>query len=668
MIQFFKDNISQSIAFKGFLILLVLSFGVWGIGDVITPSVDPGVAIQGDRFEVRVTELQRQYNVQMDNLRQSLGQEIASDPEMKANVLNTTVDRLKQTSIINVAALELGVNVTRDQVREDIMATPGFHDETGAFNQNNFNQVLFNNQLTELAFTKMVEDSLRQQTLLNPVSVNANAPQSLVDKLFAYRAETRIADTLLVPAEAMVIPAAPTDDQIKATYDENIASFTAPEYRTISAVVITRAELVPPESIDDATVRAYYDENANSFRSPEMRKLQQLVFETKEAADAARALMTPGDDLAKIATKAKIDPPVDLGERALNDAVVAPFGDALKLAVNEVSQPIETPLGWHLIQTTAIQAERTTPFEEVRFQVRKTIADEKSQDALYEASEKLEDEVAAGTPFDEAAKAAGGRFVKFDAIDRRGQNKLGSPAYDPGQFGGVAQDKFIQLAFATESGRESDLKDFDGGFYMLKVESITPPAPKPMDAMRPEIVKLWQTQERVKVAKAEAEKIAASLSPSVTLTALADKDKRLLYAKLGPLTRFGESLTRDYVVDSKRVGPEMLDKLFNAKVGDSFTATVQGGYIVARVQQIVPGKAEGELAAAMASLQNSTREAMTNDLLQQFTTALADRYPVKLNGKAIAEIAGVPQEAVRGAGPAQVDLSFLDSVTGFFKN
>jgi hypothetical protein len=70
----------------------------------------------------------------------------------------------------------------------------------------------------------------------------------------------------------------------------------------------------------------------------------------------------------------------------------------------------------------------------------------------------------------------------------------------------------------------------------------------------------------------------------------------------------------------------------------------------------------------MASLQNSTREAMTNDLLQQFTTALADRYPVKLNGKAIAEIAGVPQEAVRGAGPAQVDLSFLDSVTGFFKN
>jgi peptidyl-prolyl cis-trans isomerase D len=557
-------------------------------------------------------------------------------------------------------------------VIEDIKSTPGFHDETGTFNQNIFNEVLFNNQLTEQAFTKMIEEGLRQQLLLNPISLNADAPASLVNKLFAYRAETRIADTLLVPAEAMVIPATPTDDQVKATYDDNIASFTAPEYRAISAVVITRTELVPPESIDDAAVRAYYDENISSYRSRETRKIQQLVFETKEAADAARALMTPGDDLAKIASKAKIDPPVDLGERALNDAVVAPFGDALKLAVNEVSQPIETPLGWHLIQSTAIQPERTTPFEEVRLQVRNTIANDKSQDALYEASEKLEDEVAAGTPFEAAAKSAGGRFVKFDAIDRRGQNKLGSPAYDPGQFGGVAQDKFLQLAFSTAQGTESSLKDFDGGFYMLKVESITPPTPKPMDAMRPEIVKLWQSQERVKVAKVEAEKIAASLSPSVSLTSLADKDKRLSYSKLGPLTRFGESLTRDYVVDSKRVGPEMLDKLFNARVGDSFTATVQGGYIVARVQQVIPAKAEGELANAMGSLQSSTREAMTEDLLQQFTAALADRYPVQLNGKAIADIAGVPLEAVRGAAPAQVDLSFLDSftesVTGFFKN
>lgn len=641
MIQWFKDVTTDSILFKAFMVVMVLSFGVWGIGDVIAPSIDPNVAIQGGRFEVRASEVQRRFQVQIERLRENLGAEAAADPALKQLVLNNTVEELRQTAVTNMAALEMGIDVTDARVRDNVTAQAAFKDETGKFNPMRFAEVLAQNQMTEPAFAKLVEDDLRQQTLMGPIGGSAAAPKALVEPLFAYRAETRIADTLLVPAEAMKTPAVPTEEQIKQTYEDNIATFTAPEYRKVGAVVLARAELVPLSSIDDAAVHAFYDENTASYVMPETRKISQLLFETKEAALAARALMAPGDDLAKIAAKAKIDPPVELGERAMNDPIVLPLGEAAKLPAGEVSQPVQTDLGWHLVQTTAIVPERTTPFAQVENEIRIKLAEEKGADALYDAAEKLEDEIAAGTPLDEAAKVAGGRFVGFEAIDRSGSRPDGTPAYDPAQIGGVPPESFLSLAFSTPAGSESKLMDFAGGYYILKVESVTPPTPKPLETVRAEVVKLWQAQERVRAAKAEAEKIAKELTPSVTMSSLVDKDKRLSYARLGPLTRFGESLARDYVVDSKRVGPEMLDQLFKAKVGDVIVAPVAGGYIVARLREIVPPKPEGDLARTFADVSQSTRNALAQDLMQQFSAALAERYPVTLNAKAIAEIGGV---------------------------
>ncbi len=642
MIQWFKDVTADSIVFKGFMGLMVLSFGIWGIGDVITPGVDPNVAIQGARFEVRATELQRQFNVQIDRLRESLGADSASDPSLKKMVLDNTVQEMSQTAVTNMAALELGITVSRDQVRDRIMAQSDFKDETGSFSQMRLNDLLNQNQLTESMFAKLVEDDLRERTFLAPVSDSAVAPKALVEKLFAYRSETRVADTLLVSADAMKAPDAPTEEQLKKAYDSNIASFTAPEYRKVSAIILSRVDLVPPESIDDATVRAYYDENVKTFRTAEMRKISQLIFETKEQAEAARALMSPGDSLIKIAAKAKISAPIDLGERPITDPVLMPFGDAAKLAPGDISQPVQTDLGWHLLEVMTIIPEQTTPFEEVRAKVRKTIADEKSTDALYSATEKLEDEVAAGTPLAEIAKTLGGRFVSFDALDRQGRNPSGLTTLDTA-LNGVKQDKFLTLAFGTDAGTESRLMDFEGGYYILKVDAITPPAPKPFDSVKSEVTKIWQNQARVLAAKEVAEKIAADLSPTTTFTSLADKDKRLSYAKVGPLTRFGESLTRDYVVDSKRIGPDMLTQLFKAKAGDMIVSPVLSGYIVARVKEVIAAKPEGDLAKALSDMEGATRQAVAQDILAQFSAALNQRYPVTLNTKLISEIGGVAQ-------------------------
>jgi peptidyl-prolyl cis-trans isomerase D len=177
MIQFFIDKIKNSIFIKAFMALMILSFGVWGVGDVLSPTIDPSVALKAGSFEIRTDELQRRFSSEINRLRDSLGQTTAPDADLRRAVLTNTLEELRRTAASNVAAEDFGVFVSRDWLKTRIQSDASFHDETGKFNQLNFMQVLGNNGLSEQMFLAIFENDLRQQVLLQPVAVGAFAPR-----------------------------------------------------------------------------------------------------------------------------------------------------------------------------------------------------------------------------------------------------------------------------------------------------------------------------------------------------------------------------------------------------------------------------------------------------------------------------------------------------------
>lgn len=634
MIQFFIDRIKNSIFFKIFMVLMVLSFGIWGIGDVITPTLDPTILIKADNVEVRAEELQRRLDVETRRLRESLGQSLPA-PSIRSVLVNNIVGQMKQEVSLNVAAAEFGVTASLNLVRAQIEREGLFADESGKFSQLAFMRVLADNQLTEQGFIADVQSDMTQQLLTRSVAAGAKAPQAMVNQLFTFRDETRIADTLLVPSDGLVPPNPATDDDIKKTYEDNISSFTAPEYRNVEAVVLLGPDLVPADSISEDAIRAFYDEGSNRYRIKEQRRISQLLFETKEAAAAARALMAPGDGLMAIAGKAKVDPPVDLGERPVDDAVLAGFGEAINMPTGQISEPIESALGWHLIEVLGVVPEAVTPYEQVRDEIRGSLAQDKAFDALADTSVRLEDEIGSGNSLEDAAKAVGGRFVSIPATDRSGLDPSGVTIETI-----IEREKFLSAAFGAAQNIESPVLEVEGGYFIVKVTGITPPTPKPIETVRPEIAKLWERQTKLAEAGKIAEKAAADIG-SGSYSAAAEADKRMSYGQLGPITRFGESRNLSYIIDSKRVSPDLLERLFMANVGDVVTAPVLNGHVIARLKEIVPARAEGESAAAPMQISGSVRMAMQQDLLAQFTRAAEDRYPVTVNQQVIDDLLAV---------------------------
>jgi len=638
MLEFFRSRIKNNIFFKIFLGLLALSFGIWGVGDFMgTSPLAPGISVRAGNSEVRTDTLQRRYNFELDRLRQAMGGRSIDNQVLKQSVMSTLMQDVNREVVVDAAARDLGLVASRDLIREQIMTTPAFQ-QNGQFSQVQFEQTLMNNQLTESGYIQLAEKDMRRSLLMQPLVMNAGAPQFLVESLFAYRNETRVADTVLVPSSAMTVQKAPTDDELKAVYDKNIAAFTAPEYRKLTVLLLAATDLVKPESLDEAEVKKFYDDNSARYRTPEKRRVSHLNLTSKEEADAVRAKATPGESLEALAAKTNAGTVIDLGELTPTSPMGTMLPGAFQAKPGEISQPIQSQLGWHLVEVKSLVPETVRTFEEAKDEIRNTIALDKGSDAVYDASTRMEDALASGTPPDEVAKSIGARAVKIEAIDRDGNDPSGNSV--PGI---IDPQNFITTAFATPVAKDSRLMDLPtrDGYYVIHVDAITPSAPKPLDTVRTQVVALWEAEQKMAQAQQVADKLAADAGPSVQLSALEAKDKRASYAPLGPVTRFGDGLEVQHIIDSTRVSPQLLEKLFNAKVGDVFTAPVATGVLVARVKEINVPVAAGSLQAAREQMALSLRNDIGSDINDQFLRALTKRYPVEVDQKSVDTIVGV---------------------------
>ena len=630
MLEFFRSHVKDSIFFKIFLGILALSFGIWGVGDSIgTSSLSPGVAMKAGPAEIRIDFLQRRYNNELERFRQAMGGRAITDDMMKRSVMSSMIQDLSRITVIDAAAMELGLVIPRDEIREQIKKQESFK-KNGEFSQMQFEQVLQDNQLTESAFVKMTEADMRSGRLMVPVAKNAAAPQTLVGNLFAYRSETRVADTLLIPAAAMTIEKTPTDDELKAVFDKNVAAFTSPEYRKLTVLLLAGNDLVKPESIDEAEIKTFYDQNPDRYRAPATRHLSQIVFESKEKADAARAKLEPGDTLETLASKAGVPTPIDLGELPATSPLGKLVPGAFTAAEHEITPVIESPLGWHLVEVKSLTPESVKLFDQVKDDIRKTIAADKGADAVYDASTRMEDSLASGTPAAEVAKAIGARMVTIDAIDHDGKDKAGATVPnlpDPKEF--------VSTVFETPAGKDSRLMDLPtrDGYYIVHVDEVTPPTPKPILEVRPQIAALWENDERQKQAQELADKLAKDINATTVMSDI--KDKRVAYAPLGPVTRFGQGLDIQHVIDAKRLSPQVMDKLFAAKVGDVVVAPVSTGVVIARLSSVEVPKPVGALAAAQSQLSDAVKQDIASDLNAQLIRAFTTRYPVEIDQKTI---------------------------------
>jgi peptidyl-prolyl cis-trans isomerase D len=287
---------------------------------------------------------------------------------------------------------------------------------------------------------------------------------------------------------------------------------------------------------------------------------------------------------------------------------------AFELPEGGVSNLIESPLGWHLIRVTSIQPAQRRSLDEVGDQLTKELANERAVDALIDLSARLEDALAGGAKLEEAASQIGLKPLKIEALDSKGLDPEGRPVGDLPQV-------FVDTAFSTGENTESPLveADRDSGYFVVRVDKVTPASPKPFEVARTEVEQAWAAVRRSEAAEAKAKAIARRIEEGAPFSAAA-AEHGLRVNTTSPISRSGEGASVDLEM-------ALIRSAFQTQPEKVFVATGQNAAFVASVTDVIAADPASE-TQKFDALTRDTEATEQNDLLSQLTQGLTKHHPI----------------------------------------
>ncbi|HEX6114972.1 MAG TPA: SurA N-terminal domain-containing protein [Geminicoccaceae bacterium] len=627
MLNSLRRNASSWVV-KVLLLLLVVSFAIWGIGDIFYGSgQNPTVATVGD-IEIPANELADAFNRAVSNLQRRLGPEFDRERAIQLGVMQQTLQDLIRQRLISLEAQEMGLVVPDDALRTLVTDDPMFQS-AGQFDRSRFDQLLRASGLSEGAYLASLRQQVVRQALTGSIAGPVEAPPELVEALYRYRNERRRGHYVAVSVDSVTDVPEPTAEELAQFHEAHQAQFTAPEYRSLTFVTLEADDLLDEIAVSDEEVEAAYQSRIDEFRTPERRTVEQLLAPEQAPIEQAAERVAQGATFEQVAGDSEGLSLDQLGAVSRGD-LPADFEEAIfALAEGEVSAPVESAFGWHLFRVSEIEPEETVPLAEAREQLARELALQQASERLPDFAAQLDDELAAGTDLTEAARALGLEAVSVPAVDSTGKSPEGAPveALPP-------WPEFLQVALETPAGETSLLEETDaGGYFVVQVEEVTAPRLKPVEEVREELVAAWQAERRRELARQRAEELRGRLADGAAMDDL--------LADTGLTSKPIEPLRRQAAGTEQGINRAVVQALFATEPGKVAENVIQlnDSFAVVATDEVIAA----DPAADPEGLEQLARELeadMRSDLVVQFETQLRREYPIEIDGAAINRLIG----------------------------
>jgi peptidyl-prolyl cis-trans isomerase D len=619
MLQQLRSSAASLVA-KLLVVLLIISFAAWGVTDYITQvDQDNDVATIGEAA-ISSAELSQAFQLEINQFR-AQGIDITAEQARGLGLLDRVLDRMIAARVYEAGGDWLGMAVSDDAVREVIAEVPSFFDETGRFSRSRYEFALSQSGIPEGQYVADVRRDILRRQIINSFDFPDKAPDALAAALHRWRGEKRLVDFALIPVEPALDVGEPDATTLAELHQEQADRFTAPERRRVSYLHLNRERALREIVVTDEELRQRYDENLAANMETEKRTVQQILVTDEATAIRAAGAIGEGRTFEAVAKEmaAQEAADLDLGTFTAAGFPVPELWDTVAaLALGKISEPRESPFGWHIFRVTDIVPESTTPFDQVRDRIEEELKVEKTADVLPNLSRLLEDEMAAGSTLEEAATALDIPLLQTMPIDITGIGVDGQQAADlPG-------GDFLDTAFLTESGEMSYVTQLpEDGYYVLRVEDVMPSALRPLDEVGDEVAGLWKNDRRREAARARALEIVTRIENGKSLTDIAGAEG-LTVSESKPFDRYGSG------AESASITPILASDVFKLQPGQAAMDESPEGFTVAQMKAVEPADPSkpGEIATILANQ-------MMSDVLIQFNNGLRERFGVVVDRTAL---------------------------------
>ena len=611
---------SKTLAAKLLLLLLVVSFGVWGVSASLVSTSSHAVMTVGDQ-SVSPEEFRFAYQRQMSDIGRQFGTRLTTEQAKAFGIDRQVFSQLAAGASLDELASKMNLGLSEDRLANLIAEDPAFKAVNGQFDRNMFSERLRNSGLREDDYIKERSKVAVRGQIVDAVSDGFKPPQVLVDALKQYRNEQRSIDYILL-SNANIDPIkAPADDVLAAWFEKNKARYRAPEYRKFTYVKLEPADIADASAITDAQISEYYDSHKSAFRTDGRRTVEQLTFPNKEMAEAAATQIKVGtttyDQVVKDQGKQAAD--VILGEftkETMPDASIADAAFAIQKD-GGVSPVLDGAFGPVILRVTGIKPETTRTLEEAKEEIRTDLATAAAAEEITNVHDRYEDLRGDGSSLADAAQQLNLKAVVVPAVDSTGLDDKGN-AID-----NLPSPNLVAEVFKTEPATEAmPINLGREGYVWFDVDQITADRDRTLDEVKEQVAADWTAEQQRTALAAKADELKARVEKGETLAAIAGEMGLAVENKLG-LRRNSE----DAVLGQQAVAAVFAGA--NGMVGA--TADADGSsrilFKVTAVDTDTPADALDSDQQQITAMAN----AASDDMLDQMVSRLQNDYGVTIN-------------------------------------
>lgn len=613
-------NASRTLAAKILLLLLVLSFGVWGVSASLVSTNSHAVMTVGDQT-VTPNEFRFAYQRQLADVGRQFGTRLTTEQAKAFGIDRQVFSQLFAGAALDELASKMNLGLSEDRLATLIAEDPAFKSPSGQFDRNLFSQRLRGAGFNEDDYVKERSKVAVRGQIVDAVSDGFKPPQVLVNALKQYRDEQRSIEYVLL-SNANIDPVkAPGDDVLAAWFEKNKAQYRAPEYRKFTYVKLEATDIADQGAITDQQISDYYEAHKDSFRTAGRRTIEQLTFADKEMAEAAAAQIRAGtttyDQVVKDQGKQPAD--VTLGEFTRDTVPDPSIADAAFGIQKDggVSAVLDGAFGPVILRVTGIKNESMKTLDEAKEEIRTTLATTKAAEELNNVHDRYEDLRGGGASLTDAATQLNLKPVTVNAIDSNGGDEKGNPVE------GLPTPALLAEVFKAEQGGDAPSVNIGrDGYVWFDLQQITPPRDRTLDEVKEQVVADWTAEQQRTALTAKADELKARAEKGEALAAIAGE------MGLGVETKMGLRRTSEDAV----LGQQAVSAVFAGAQGLVGAAPDTEGssrilFKVTEVNTTTPTDALDNSDQQITAMANAAGD----DMLDQMVNRLQNDYGVTIN-------------------------------------
>jgi peptidyl-prolyl cis-trans isomerase D len=609
--------------------LIILSFAIWGIGDIFRGFGENNLARVG-RIEIGADTFRNAYQTELQRQQRMERRNITNEEAHQYGLDRQVLSRLVGEAALDDQVHGLGLAVSEESIRKAIMKDDNFKGMTGQFDRQNFDAFLRDEGFTEKSYVRQQRGVQTRHEIIDSLTSGLQLPKALLEAMHRFQTETRSVDYILIPTAAAGALPAPSQGELKGFFQENQTLYGIPEYRGLVILTVTPALIAKPDEVSDGDARTRYEEVKNErFGAPEKRTVEQILYSSEADAKAARAKIDAGKtfgDLLKEKNLTSKDASLGTVTRgALIDKSVADAAFSLK--EGEVSAPVKAQFGTVIVRTGKIVASTVKPYSEVAGELKHEIALQRAQKDIDRLHDAIEDQRTSGKSLTEAAKSVGIEPRIIATIDAMGNDPQGVPAKDL-----VDATALMKAAFASDIGVDNDtLRVQGGGYQWFEVTRIDKARDKTFDEAKADVEKAWRDDQAGKSLLAKTAELTKKLDAGESLAAIAAAEGKLGIKHANDVRRAGSSSLAGNVVT----------QIFNVPVHRAGSVESEdGGRFLFQVADSVVPVFDAQ-APEITNIIGDVKAGLKEDIVAQYLAKLESDIGVKLNAKSFAAATGI---------------------------